>query len=124
MIAEQLSEQVGVEIVRRQIDSQPLRNIGVHSVPVRLTVDLVPEITVIVYREGESPETVLAEVESATAETMVAAESEEAETFVESEAIILEAEPEIAMEVEEEVVAETVSELEANDESEMETPEA
>lgn len=56
MIAEALTEKVGVEISRRQIDSQPLRNLGTYKVGVRLTVDLVPQITVVVHREGELPE--------------------------------------------------------------------
>jgi hypothetical protein len=59
-----------VEISHRQIDSQPLRMIGEHVVDVRLTVDLVPTITVIVHREGES----------------VAAALEEAEMLAEAEA--------------------------------------
>lgn len=55
MIADALSQKAGVEITRRQIDAQPLRSLGEHRVNVRLTVDLVPEVTVIVYREGETP---------------------------------------------------------------------
>jgi large subunit ribosomal protein L9 len=70
MIAEAISEKAGVEISHRQIDSQPLRMIGEHVVDVRLTVDLVPTITVIVHREGES----------------VAAALEEAEMLAEAEA--------------------------------------
>ena len=123
MIAEQLSEQVGVEIVRRQIDSQPLRNIGVHTVPVRLTVDLVPDISVIVYREGESPKTVLAELEGEAVETAVAADAPEAEVVYEIETDLLEADAEIVTEVEEEAIAESVSELEEDEESETETTE-
>ncbi|HEX6303799.1 MAG TPA: 50S ribosomal protein L9 [Anaerolineales bacterium] len=73
MIADALSEEIGVEIERRQIDSQPLRSLGEHRVEIRLTVDLVPEITVIVYREGEAP--VMPGEEEAEAE----AESEETE---------------------------------------------
>ncbi|MBM3145571.1 MAG: 50S ribosomal protein L9 [Chloroflexi bacterium] len=64
MIAEELSRVAGVEISHRQIDAQPLRMIGKHLVDVRLTVDLVPEISVIVYREGESPEAAVEEAES------------------------------------------------------------
>lgn len=63
MIAEAISEAVGVEISHRQIDSQPLRMIGEHTVDVRLTVDLIPEIEVIVYREGESVAAALEEAE-------------------------------------------------------------
>jgi large subunit ribosomal protein L9 len=55
MIADALSQAVGVQIERRQIDSQPLRSLGEHKVDVRLTIDLVPEVSVIVHREGESP---------------------------------------------------------------------
>jgi large subunit ribosomal protein L9 len=54
MIADALSEKAGLEITRRQIDSQPLRSLGDHKVHIRLTVDLVPEVSVIVYREGEA----------------------------------------------------------------------
>ena len=61
MIAESLSEKLGVEISHRQIDAQPLRTIGSHPVRVRLTVDLIPEVNVIVYREGETPETAMGE---------------------------------------------------------------
>jgi large subunit ribosomal protein L9 len=56
MIADSISEKIGVEINRRQVDSQPLRALGEHKVEVRLTVDLVPEVTVIVYSEGEEQE--------------------------------------------------------------------
>lgn len=55
MLAEAVSRKAGVEISRRQIDSQPLRALGEHTVRVRLTMDLVPEVRVIVHREGEAP---------------------------------------------------------------------
>jgi large subunit ribosomal protein L9 len=54
MIAEAIKTKSGVEIARRQIDSQPLRMLGEYKVPIRLTVDLIPTIDVIVYREGEA----------------------------------------------------------------------
>jgi large subunit ribosomal protein L9 len=63
MISEELTSKVGVEIHRRQIDAQPLRTLGEHKIQVRLTVDLVPEVTVIVYREGEAPPLPSAEVQ-------------------------------------------------------------
>lgn len=56
MIADALSKKSEVEIIRRQVDSQPLRTLGTFKIPVRLTVDLIPHITVIVHREGEAPE--------------------------------------------------------------------
>ena len=54
LIAEAIKAKSGVEVARRQIDSQPLRMLGEYKVHVRLTVDLIPTIDVIVYREGEA----------------------------------------------------------------------
>lgn len=53
MIADAIQKKAGVEINRRQLDSEPIRTLGEHKVHIRLTMDLVPEITVIVHREGE-----------------------------------------------------------------------
>jgi large subunit ribosomal protein L9 len=55
MIADAIKEKTGVEVTRRQMDSEPLRTLGEFKVHVRLTLDLVPEVTVIVHREGETP---------------------------------------------------------------------
>ena len=63
MIAEAVSEEIGVTVEAKQIESQPLRMLGKHNVAVRLTVDLIPEIEIIVYREGETPESALEEEE-------------------------------------------------------------
>ncbi len=54
MIADAIKAKSGVEVARRQIDSQPLRMLGEYKVHIRLTVDLIPTIDVIVYREGEA----------------------------------------------------------------------
>jgi large subunit ribosomal protein L9 len=56
MVAEALQKKTGVEVSRRQVDTQPLRTLGTYKVSIRLTVDLIPHITVIVHREGEAPE--------------------------------------------------------------------
>ena len=53
MIAESLSQKLGTEIDRHQVDVQPIRTLGEHKAVVRLTVDLNPEVKVIVSREGE-----------------------------------------------------------------------
>ena len=124
MIAEELSERLGVEILRRQIDSQPLRKIGVHNVPVRLTVDLVPEIKVIVYREGESPETVLEELESGAAETAAEAEVEVIEDSSMFETDFLETEADLAVEMEQDESSEEVIDFEEVEETETDMPEA
>jgi large subunit ribosomal protein L9 len=57
-IATALTEKVRFEIKRQQVDTQPIRTLGEFTAHVRLTMDLVPEIKVIVHREGESVETV------------------------------------------------------------------
>ena len=49
-----LKEKTGVDVKRQQIDMQPLRVLGEHIAHIRLTVDLIPDIKVIVYREGEA----------------------------------------------------------------------
>ena len=54
MIADAVKAKSGVEVARRQVDSQPLRMLGEYKVHIRLTVDLIPTIDVIVYREGEA----------------------------------------------------------------------
>jgi large subunit ribosomal protein L9 len=68
MLADSFKENAGVEIDRRQIDSQPIRTIGEHKVAIRLTMDLIPEVTVIVHREGESPESIYEVTEELTPE--------------------------------------------------------
>jgi large subunit ribosomal protein L9 len=86
MIAEAIHEKTGVEITRRQLDSEPIRNLGTYKVHVRLTVDLVPEITVVVHREGEAAEA----AEEAPAEEEVEAVAEVVE---QAEPVEPEAEP-------------------------------
>ena len=74
MIAEGIKNKTGVEVARRQIDSQPLRMLGDYKVHIRLTVDLVPTIDVIVHREGEAytapaaPRAAVSEAEGAVVE--------------------------------------------------------
>ncbi len=112
MIAEELSKEVEEEITHRQIDAQPLRMIGKHMVGVRLTVDLVPEISVIIFREGESPEAAVAEAE-ALAEAVEAGEIE------------IEDQPQYEYELEEaEAEAEAEVETEADTSEDAETEEA
>jgi large subunit ribosomal protein L9 len=83
MIAEAITAKAGTEVDRRQVDVQPIRNLGQHTAHVRLTIDLVPTVTVIVHREGENPMTaVQAEAEEAELE-----EFEEVEEVVEEEEV-------------------------------------
>lgn len=86
MISESLSDKLGVEINKRQIDSQPLRLLGMHKVKVRLTIDLIPEFDIVVYREGESPENYLVDAEMLmTEEVDVNFEQEEENAKLESD---------------------------------------
>jgi len=55
MIADAILAETGIEVDRKQIDTQPIKLLGVHTAQVRLTMDLVPEVTLVVHREGESP---------------------------------------------------------------------
>jgi len=54
MIADAIKAKSDIEVNRRQLDFEPIRNLGKHTARVRLTIDLVPEIAVIVHREGEA----------------------------------------------------------------------
>src|SRR5215203_5686012 len=75
-ITEEIKKLTGLEIDRRNVGHQPLREIGEFKVPVRLTPDLIPNITVILHREGEARKTVEA------APAPVAAEAPAAEAPV------------------------------------------
>ena len=141
MIADAVSEKAEVEIGHKQIDTQPLRMIGEHTVSVRLTVDLLPDIKVIVHREGESVAAALEEaemlaeaeaagepvqleyLETLDAEEAAAEEEKVAEDIdVEPEAEV-EAEPvvETEAEVEPEADIQAEAEIEVEEESETET---
>ena len=49
-----IQKKTGYVVKRQQLDMQPLRTLGEHTVRIRLTMDLIPEIKVTVYREGEA----------------------------------------------------------------------
>lgn len=66
-IAEALSEQVGVDIDRRDIPlSQPIRQVGEHFVPVHLMEEVEPQVRVVVKPEGGEPVGTRPSEESAT----------------------------------------------------------
>jgi large subunit ribosomal protein L9 len=69
MIASELTERLSVEITRRMVDSQPLRLLGMHTVNVHLTIDLIPKISVVIYREGEPPENYMVDAEELASQT-------------------------------------------------------
>jgi large subunit ribosomal protein L9 len=49
-----LHKKTGYTLKRQQLDMQPLRTLGEHTIRVRLTMDMVPEIKITVFREGEA----------------------------------------------------------------------
>ena len=103
-VADALQEKTRYEVQRHQIDMQPIRNLGEFTANVRLTMDLVPEIKIIVHREGEALE------ETAKVEKTAAEEPSAPEAVVESVA-------------EEEVPVVEAASSEENEEAAEETPE-
>jgi len=55
-VAAAIQEKTRYEVKKQQIDMQPIRNLGEFTAHVRLTMDLVPEVKIIVHREGEAIE--------------------------------------------------------------------
>jgi large subunit ribosomal protein L9 len=55
MIADEITRKTGQTVDRRQIECEPIRNLGEHKCTVRLTVDLNPEVKIIAHREGDTP---------------------------------------------------------------------
>src|SRR5512142_1099863 len=55
-VAAAIQEQTRYEVKRQQIDMQPIRELGEYKAHVRLTIDLMPEVKIVVRREGEAAE--------------------------------------------------------------------
>ena len=101
MIAEAIEEAAGVQIARRQVAGQPLKMLGVHSVSIHLTMDLNPEVTVVVHREGEPSESAYALTPEVAAEAEAVEDFAELRAELEAEEVELEAQ-ELAEAVEDE----------------------
>ena len=69
-VATAVSEQTRFEVRKQQVDMQPIRSLGEFTAHVRLTMDLMPEVKIIVHREGE-----VFEEEAAVTETPAEAEA-------------------------------------------------
>ncbi len=78
MIIDKLNEMKGIELVRHQLLMEPIRNLGEYDIPVNLTLDLVPEIKVIIHREGEVRKVVVAEPVAPKVEEVAEVVAEEA----------------------------------------------
>ncbi|HEX2908197.1 MAG TPA: 50S ribosomal L9 C-terminal domain-containing protein, partial [Phototrophicaceae bacterium] len=55
-IAEALNAKTGVDINRRRISQQALREVGTFNIPVRLGTEIAPSLKVVVVREEELAE--------------------------------------------------------------------
>ncbi len=53
-VAEKLNHQLGTEIDRRKVESEPLRQLGEHKVTVHLSGDFQPQFTVVIHPEEEA----------------------------------------------------------------------
>jgi large subunit ribosomal protein L9 len=79
-VANAIQEKVRFEVKKQQIDMQPIRNLGEFTAHVRLTMDLVPEVKIIVHREGEAIEGEASEPSAAQAEAVQTEPAPEAVT--------------------------------------------
>jgi large subunit ribosomal protein L9 len=77
-VAAAIQEKVRFEVKKQQIDMQPIRNLGEFTAHVRLTMDLVPDVNVIVHREGEALEEAASEAAVPQAEAEVPTQAAEA----------------------------------------------
>ena len=73
-IADSLMEATGVDINRRRISQQPLREVGTSEVAVRLGNEISPILNIIIVREGEMEEFLKAREEAAEGEVVDPAE--------------------------------------------------
>jgi large subunit ribosomal protein L9 len=84
-IIDAVNEKLRVNLDRRQIETQPLRQTGEHMVRIRLTYDLIPEVTVWVESDEEVEEESAEGRKQRTAKIEEIVEAEE--TIVEVEAV-------------------------------------
>lgn len=93
-IAEALDEKTGIDINRRRISQQGLREIGTHVVPVRLGSEVSPELIIHIVREGELAEFLKAREEAeergetVTVEEVLGTELTEAEAEAQAPTVI------------------------------------
>jgi large subunit ribosomal protein L9 len=105
-IVEAIAANFEIEVEKRQVETEPIRLLGTYTVPIHLTMDLIPEVEIIIHREGEIPgKEEEAEAEMETVETP----AEEAAPEVEEEVV------EVVEEADEPEAPETEENPEAED---------
>lgn len=82
MVSDTINQKLGLQIDRHQIICDPIRTLGEHKAHVRLTVDLIPEIKILVHREGEAVK--IEEIKTEVVEVPAEAEQPAAEETPES----------------------------------------
>lgn len=82
-IAEALNEKTGIDINRRRISQQALRDVGTHEVPVRLGSETSPTLKIVIVREEEYARFLREREAAAQPENLGEAVSELASTVVE-----------------------------------------
>jgi large subunit ribosomal protein L9 len=98
MVADAIKAKHGVEVDRHQIEVAPIRTLGEHKAHIRLTVDLVPEVTVIVHREGEKRAVVSEPAAVVVEEPTAVIVEEDAIPVVEEAAAVVEEAPAVVEE--------------------------
>lgn len=93
-IADALNEKTGIDINRRRISQQALREIGSFDVPVRLGSEIAPNLKIVIVREGEEAAYLAAKAaEAAGAAEAVAEVVEAVEVAAEVVDMVAEAAP-------------------------------
>ncbi|HCU57328.1 MAG TPA: 50S ribosomal protein L9 [Anaerolineaceae bacterium] len=82
-IMEAIAANFEIEVEKRQVETEPIRQLGTYKVPIHLTMDLIPEVVVIIHREGEAPGIEEESPKASKAETPV----EEAAPEIEDEVV-------------------------------------
>lgn len=78
-LAEALNKKTGIDINRRRISQQALREIGTFHVPVRLGSEMSPTLTVVVVREDELADYLAGKTEAPPVVALEGAENESAQ---------------------------------------------
>lgn len=83
-IAEALNAKTGVDINRRRISQQAIREVGTHMVPVRLGTEISPVLKIVVLREGEMGDYLAAQEQAAARQEAAGAAESPVESAIEA----------------------------------------
>jgi large subunit ribosomal protein L9 len=86
-IADEIKKVSGLDVDRRNVGHQALRELGEYKIPVRLTTDLIPNVKVIIHREGESLKTATMQAPAQQPAAAPPAEAPAAEAEMETPAV-------------------------------------